>query len=151
MIVYLDQLMSRDLQILLTLLDQQGAPPVLTPTFFTVRLAVASSQQRRIQVSVPSWLTAYCHVLMYVAPHVGHYIHRRNALSSDTDCIFAIVCVLESEFARSRHSRGPWVRDLGFPVVSTDDRLRASLSLSQAKVFLLRNGYRLVKRLQFQA
>ena len=99
--------------------------PTVPDRFLTVRLSVASSQQRWIHVSSPSWPTAYCHVLMYVAPHVGHYIHRRSDLSSDIDCIAAMVCILESEFSCSPHSRGPWVRDLRFPDVSTDDRWKS--------------------------
>ena len=90
--------------------------------FLMVRLAVAASQQRWTHAHCPSWrmvvhFAQYCSVL-----GVEHYTRMRSALTSDSDCTFAIACCLKSEVSRSQHSRGPLVLDLRSLVVSVDDK-----------------------------
>ena len=121
MIVYLEQLLSRGVQIIGGFLDQYGALPLLTPTMFNGTL-LCCGVATALDIFPLSLATDRSYFSVLFGTGRGQNNHKRSVLTSDSDCTYAIACCLSSEVSRYQHNRGLLVLDLRFPVVLLDDR-----------------------------
>ena len=89
--------------------------------FLTVCRVVSILQQLETHVSRSSWQTDDHHSQLDETLGLQDYIHRRSGPSFESNCAFAIACMLASEVTYSLHRRGPLTLKSYLLVVSIDN------------------------------